>query len=189
MKGCICHFTKWQIHFFMAKETLWLGYVIRKQLMGLSQLSQIKNIVETKRTCWSRFFTAPKTPYLGLFRRRDGACLNSVGETKETVNNRSTGASAAFRYRGGGLKSLHLIPLKCLKICCWKGVRTLLTLPLEGPGRLSNRIGGAREAVIKTESVVLLGPGRLLTTGQAVLEWPGRLLTTEPTLQEGMKCC
>ena len=70
-----------------------------------------------------------------------------------------------------------------------KGGQEPLTLPLEGPGRFSSRIGGAIEAVNNRISIVLLGPERLLTTGQAVLEWPGRLLTTEPTLPEGMKCC
>ena len=57
----------------------------------------------------SYFLQFQKMPYLGLFRTRDGVCPNSVGETKDTGNNWSTGASAAFPICNGGIKRLNLI--------------------------------------------------------------------------------
>ena len=48
----------------------------------------------------------------GLFGTRDGECLNSVGETKETVNNRSTGASAAASDIEGEGQEVKLNPLE-----------------------------------------------------------------------------
>ena len=73
MKGCICHFTKWQIHSFMAKETLWLGYVIRKQLMGLSQIE--KHSRDKKNMLKSYFLLFQKRHTWGCFEEGMGYVL------------------------------------------------------------------------------------------------------------------
>ena len=146
-------------------------------------LSQIDHKVKTGRTCWSRIFYCSKKRHTwGCFEEGTGyvsTVLERPIERLLTIG--AQGRPQLSDMGGGGWGVKRLNPP-----AAQRGSGTLWPFPLEGPERLSNRIGGTRDAFIKTESVVLLGPGTLLTTGQAVLEWTGRLLTTEPTLPEGL---
>ena len=91
----------------MAKETLWLGYVIRKQLMGLSQIE--KHSRDKKNMLKSYFLLFQKRHTWGCFEEGMGYVLTVLERPKRQ------GRPQLSDIGGGGLKSLHLITLKCLK--------------------------------------------------------------------------